>query len=66
MDLTLRKLASFDEAKDEEYRHWQSVSPSERLVAAWQLSIEQYRQKGIEPDGRRLRTTAVRSQRPVK
>ncbi len=64
MDLTIRKLASFEEAKDEEYRYWQSVSPSERLAAAWQLSIEQYRMKGIEPDGTRLRTTAVLSQRP--
>jgi len=25
MDKTIRKLASFKEAKDEEYRYWQSV-----------------------------------------
>ncbi len=64
MEKILRKLTSFEEAKDEEYRYWQSVSPAERLAAAWQLSMEQYRMKGIEPDGRGLRTTAVRSQRP--
>jgi hypothetical protein len=63
MDKTLRTIASFEEAKNEEYRYWQSVPPAERIAAAWQLSIEFYRQKGIEPNGQGLRRTLVRSQR---
>lgn len=63
MDKTIRQFASFDEMKDEEYRYWQSVSPEERIRAAWQLSIEQYRQKGVEPNGQGLRRTLVRFDR---
>jgi hypothetical protein len=63
MDKTIRKIANFEEAKNEEYRYWQSVPPSERIAAAWQLSIDQYRTKGIEPDGQGLRTTLVRFER---
>jgi hypothetical protein len=63
MDRTLRKIASFEEAKNKEYRHWQSVSPEERIAAAWALSIEQYRSNGIAPDGRGLKTTLIRFER---
>jgi len=63
MDKTIRKIVSFEEAKNEEYRYWQSVPPAERIAAAWQLSIEAYRQKGIEPNGQGLRRTLVRSKR---
>jgi hypothetical protein len=63
VDKTIRKVASCEEAKNEEYRYWQSVSPAERIAAAWQLSIEQYRMKGIEPDGQGLRRTLVRFER---
>jgi hypothetical protein len=63
MDKTIRKVASFEEAKNEEYRYWQGVSPEERIAAAWQLSIDQYRSKGIEPDGRELKRTLVRIER---
>jgi hypothetical protein len=63
VDKTIRKVASFEEAKNEEYRYWQSVPPAERIAAAWQLSIEQYRMKGIEPDGQGLRRTLVRFER---
>lgn len=58
MQWTVRKL-TFEQAKDEEYRYWQSVSPSERIAAAWDLSIDQYRMKGIEPDGQALRRSVV-------
>jgi hypothetical protein len=61
MDKTLRKLASFEEAKEEEYRYWQSVPPAERIAAAWQLSIEAYRRNGFEPDGQELRRIVTRS-----
>jgi hypothetical protein len=63
VEKTIRKVASFQEARDEEYRYWQSVPPSQRIAAAWQLSIEQYRMKGIEPDGQGLRRTLVRFER---
>lgn len=63
MDKTVRKFNSFEELKDEEYRYWESVSPEERIRAAWELSIEQYRQKGVEPDGQGLRRTLVRFNR---
>jgi hypothetical protein len=63
MDKTIRKVASSEESKNEEYRYWQSVPPSERLAAAWQLSIDQYRQKGIEPDGQGLKRYLVRTRR---
>ena len=63
MDKAIRKVASFEEAKNEEYRYWQSVPPAQRIAAAWQLSIEQYRMKGIEPDGQGLRRTLVRFER---
>jgi hypothetical protein len=63
MDKTIRKVASFEEAKNEEYLYWQSVPPAERIAAAWQLSMEQYKQKGIEPNGQGLRRTLVRFER---
>jgi hypothetical protein len=63
MNKIVRKL-TFEEAKDEEYRYWQGVSPSERIAAAWELSIEQYRMKGIEPNGQALRRSVVCFQRP--
>lgn len=63
MDRIIRKFSSFEEMKDEEYRYWQSVPPAERIAAAWELSIAQYRQKGVEPDGQGLRTTLVRFER---
>jgi hypothetical protein len=63
VDKAIRKVASFEEAKNEEYRYWQSVPPAQRIAAAWQLSIEQYRMKGIEPDGQELRRTLVRFER---
>ncbi len=63
MDKTIRKITSFEEAKNEEYRYWQSAPPAERIAEAWKLSIDQYRQKGIEPDGQGLRRTLVRFER---
>jgi hypothetical protein len=63
MDKTLRKLDSFEEAKNEEYRFWQNASPAVRIAAAWHLSIDQYRQKDIEPNGQGLRRTLVRFER---
>lgn len=63
MDKTLRRVSSFAEMKDEEYRYWQSVPAAERIAAAWQMSVDQYRRKGIEPNGQELRRTLVRLER---
>ena len=63
MDKTVRKFTSFQEVKDEEYRYWQSVSPSERIAAGHQMSVEGYRAYGFEVDGRNLKRVAVRFQR---
>jgi hypothetical protein len=66
MDKTVRKFASFEEMKDEEYRYWQSVSPSERIAAIFELSVEAYRMKGIIADGQGLKRTLVRFKRPAR
>ena len=63
MDKTIRKFASFEDLKDEEYRYWQSLPASERIRAGHQLSIEGYRANGHTADGRELKTTLVRFQR---
>jgi len=64
VDKTVRKFNSFEEVKDEEYRYWQSVPPAERIEAAFQLSVDQYRMKGIEPDGSALKRSLVRVEWP--
>ncbi|MDP9039538.1 MAG: hypothetical protein M3O02_09750 [Acidobacteriota bacterium] len=61
--MTLRKLGSFQEMKDEEYRYWQSVSPAERFAAVHQMSVEGYTAHGYPADGQQLKTIAVRLQR---
>jgi hypothetical protein len=66
MDKTVRKLASFEAVKEDEYRYWQSVPPVERIAAAWEMSIEQYRQSGVDHRGRALRTTVARFERPLR
>jgi hypothetical protein len=60
MDKTIRKFASFEEMKDEEYRYWQSVTPAERFAAGHQLSVEGYRAYGYSADGAELKRVAVR------
>lgn len=66
MDKTVRRLASFEEAKDEEYRYWQSVSPSVRIAAIFDHSVDAYRMKGIEADGQGLKRTLVRFERAAR
>jgi hypothetical protein len=66
MEMIARKFESpniFDEMKDEEYRYWHSLPPSERLAAGHQMSVEGYRAYGYTADGRQLKTVAVRSER---
>jgi hypothetical protein len=66
MDKTIRKFASFEAVKDEEYRYWQSISPSERIAAVYQHSVDAYRMKGIIADGQGLKRTLVRFERPAR
>jgi len=66
MDKSVRKFASFDELKDEEYRYWQGVSPSARFAAVFELSVDAYRMKGIVADGQELKRTLVRFERPPR
>jgi hypothetical protein len=58
-----QKSESFQDVKDEEYRYWASVSPSERIAAGHQMSVEGYRASGSSADGREPKTVAVRLQR---
>ena len=63
MEMVAQKFESFQDIKDEEYRYWASVSPSERIAAGHQMSVEGYRAHGYSTDGRELKTVAVRLQR---
>ena len=62
MEKAIRKFASFDEMKDEEYRYWQSVTPAGRLAAGHQVSVEGYRALGYSCDGADLKRVAVRTE----
>jgi hypothetical protein len=46
VDKTLRKYTSFDEAKADEYRYWQSRPAHERMDAVSELSLAMCRLKG--------------------
>jgi len=63
MDKTIRRFTDPEELKNEEYRYWQSVPAEERIRATWEHTIDCYRMKGVEANGRGLRTTLVRFQR---
>jgi hypothetical protein len=64
MDKTIRRFTSFDEAKADEYRYWQSRPMQERLDAAAELSFAQYQWKEPTRDvQQRLQGTLVRVQR---
>jgi hypothetical protein len=60
MEKTLRKFASFQEMKDEEYRYWQSLSPAERFAESHRHSVEAYKNHESSPDGSGLKRFAVR------
>ena len=56
MDKTIRKYASFDEMKTDEYRYWQSRPVHERMDAVEEMIQTAYALKGweLEPDVPRL------------
>jgi hypothetical protein len=64
MDKTLRKYTSFDEAKADEYRYWQSRPAHERMAAVSEITQELYAMKGAVPDVPRLQRTLVHVKRP--
>ena len=64
MDKTVRRFASHDAMKAEEYRYWRSVSPRERMQAVADITLETYSLKGQYADAQRLQRTLVRIQRP--
>jgi len=63
MDKTIRKYASFDEMKADEYRYWQSRPVHERIAAIEELTKEGYAMKGMGPDAFRLQRTVVHFER---
>jgi hypothetical protein len=67
MDKTIRKFASFDAMKAEEYRAWQVLPPAARLDAAADLSVGLYSLKEQSKHvSTRLQRTLVRLQQPQR
>lgn len=66
VDKTIRKYASFREAKADEYRYWQSRPAFERMAAVAELTQSVYALKGLAPDVPRLQGTLVRLKRPQR
>ena len=66
MDKTIRKYASFDEMKADEYRYWQSRPVHERMSAVADLTLAAYALKETTRDVRRLQRVVVRLQRPQR
>ena len=64
MDKSIRKYASFDEMKADEYRDWQELPAHERMNAVAEMSLAAYQMKEPTPDVRRLQRTLVHLQRP--
>ena len=61
MDPILRKYASFEEMKADEYRYWQGRPVHERMDAVEEINLAAYAIKGIElgPDVPRLQRPFV-------
>lgn len=64
--MVAQKFNCFRAVKDEEYRYWSSLSPSERVAAGHQMSVEGYRAYGLAADGQQLKTVALRFQREAR
>jgi hypothetical protein len=59
MDKSIRKYASFDEMKADEYRYWQSRPVHERVASVWELTVDCYTLKGFKADAFRLQKSLV-------
>jgi hypothetical protein len=66
LDKTIRKYASLDEMKADEYRYWQSRPAHERMDAVSELTQALYAMKAAAPDVPGLERTLVRFQRPER
>jgi hypothetical protein len=66
VDKTIRKYASFDEMKADEYRYWQSRPVHERMDAVSELTQALYAMKGAAPGVPRLQRTVVHFQHPQR
>lgn len=64
--MTVRKFSSPKELKDDEYLYWQGRTPAERFSAAFDMSIEGYKEWGYPVDGSQLKRVAVRIQRALR
>ena len=62
MDPIIRRYASFEEMKADEYRYWQSRPVHERMDAVEEINLTVYEIKGVdqEPDVPRLQRPFVR------
>lgn len=60
MDKSIRKFTSFDEAKADEYRYWQSRPVHERMEEVSRLSSAMYAMKSEGTDAPRLDKNLVR------
>lgn len=61
--LQIRRFASFEAMKTDEYQYWRSGPGYERLSAASALSAEAYRRKDATTDISRLQRTLVHLKR---
>ena len=62
----IRRVASLDAMKAEEYRYWQGRPAFERLAATADISAQAYRSKDATIDVSPLRRTLVRVERPLR
>jgi hypothetical protein len=64
MDKVIRKYATLDDLKADEYRDWQELSAQERMNAVTEITLAAYQMKGTTPDVRRLQKTLVHLEQP--
>jgi hypothetical protein len=48
--ITVRRFESNTAAERHDREFWQAMSPGERVLLAWQLSVEQWEMLGRRPD----------------
>lgn len=61
--IAIRRFASLEAMKAEEYGYWQRQPAQERLEAVSEISVEAYGLKGLPPDACRLQRTLVHLKR---
>jgi hypothetical protein len=48
-DITVRKFTSHEEADKADLAYWLQLSPAERVLLVWRLSVDQYQLRGDPP-----------------